>query len=73
MIASFISFLAGAEDHLAEREERRIAPRVVEHVLCAEEADAFGAEPEGLGRALGVVGVGANTKPAPPIDEAHEP
>ena len=44
----FAALLGGlAEDHLAQQEERLIAALAVEHVLGAEQADAFGAEGAG--------------------------
>ncbi len=41
-----------AHDHLAQQEERLVGAFAVEHVLGAEQADAFGAELDGLLRVL---------------------
>ena len=54
------------EDHLAHRGD---AVAAEEHVLGAAEADALGAERDGVGALVGLVGVGAHQQPA--LSSAH--
>ena len=59
-------------DHLAEEEERLLGILAVEHVLGAEEADAFGAESSALCGVFGRVGVGADAELADGVADLEE-
>ncbi len=60
-------FLVGGQDHLAHRLD------VVEkHMLRAAQADPFGAERDGLGSLIGLVGIGADLQLADGVGPFHE-
>jgi len=61
--------LGGGEDHGAHVLDAVFGK---EHVLCAAEADAFGAEEQRLLGVAGDVGVGADLQPAQRVCPAHE-
>ena len=53
-------FFRLGSDHLPEEEQRLLGMLAIEHVLGAEQADAFGSELPGPQRILGVLGIGPN-------------
>ena len=57
------------EDHLAHGGD---AVAAEEHVLRAAEADALRAEGDGVGRLVGLVGVGAHQQLAPLVGPLHD-
>ena len=69
MSAARRCLLVGGEDHGAHVVDAVFGK---EHVLCAAEADAFGAEEQRLLGVAGDVGVGADLQPAQGVCPAHE-
>ena len=57
------------QDHLAHRADLALAE---EHVLGAAQPDAFGAEGDGVGALVRLIGVGAHLQPALAVRPLHE-